>query len=263
MTRKQRTTSDLKAFSELRSSAIFMSPIYSFLPLRDLFRLGEVDKEFLEEEQRSRIVGTYGDRNMDIERALKEDREYVEFIGTPDSVGGCLSNELMFWFWICEGGKGADNVNDKIQPNWFSTSSDFNLKVIAESKKCDAVEIMGFEQVSLGREMNREALAKISEDVDRSLPFPRYNLLFELMEKYGLDPYPFLTAEDPPIDGFSEDAYKIRSGDSGSCILHLMPSRKITYRGGDGKLVKKVIENYETCRKFKNDVQGERFGRKH
>lgn len=132
-------------------------------------------------------------------------------------------------------------MHDKIQLTWFSSSSDYNLKAIAESKACDAAEIKGFEQVNLEREMNRKAVTKIGKNADRSLPFPSYNLLFELMEKYGLDPYPFLTAEDPPIHAFSDDACEIRSSANGSFILHLRPSRKITYCGGDRKLVKKVI----------------------
>lgn len=64
MTRMQRKTSDRKAFSELRSNVAVMSLIYFFLPLRDRVRLGEVNKEFLEDEHRGSIVGARGDQRF-------------------------------------------------------------------------------------------------------------------------------------------------------------------------------------------------------
>lgn len=279
MTRRQQRSLDRKAFGQFRSNVGVMASIYSFLPLTDRVRLGEVDKDFLHDEQRGCIEGVYGDGNESNEKALLTVREYLEYEGTPDSLT-VFMNEPDCWFWTYEHGFEGDTLSSRLKSDWFHKDSGYDIKKMVESgafsksfdcyydKDSNTEEIFhavrdGFGYVNCVIEKNREALAKLEADVEALLPSARYNALIELMEKHDIETYRFLHAEQPPMYGFSDHSYMIEEGGCGSYLQHIRPGRRLSYRDGDGKRLEKVIKACGRCKKLKDDVRSEYCGRKH
>jgi hypothetical protein len=118
--------------SVVRNNVALGALVYSFLPVQDRVRLGQVDKQFYADEHRGQIVGIYGDDDcLDTEAALERVREYMEFEGTPDSLTVDLGTPHC-WDWVWGGIDDPSWLADKLQDNWFDEKSGYDLKAIQE-----------------------------------------------------------------------------------------------------------------------------------
>lgn len=259
MTRSRRKTLDRKPLSELRSCEEIMAKIYSFLSWTDRLRLSEVDKQFLHDEQRGRVVGVYGDWNLSIKKALKTVEEYVAQLGSPENL---LNNFKLpsCWDWLgesCSCTSCHEQLYHKIiEESWFSPSSDYNLVAIAESLEfCGEIE--NFKKLNYERRSNRRALTKLKTDVRRSLPLPGFGVLFELMEKNGIESSVFKSVMRPVVGFFDRAIVIEENGDWTRYLKDLRPGRIMLYRDGEGRQASKVIKKCGGCKKFQERIRDE------
>jgi hypothetical protein len=256
---KQRCVVD-ELFTSVRNNVALATIICSFLPIKDRVRLGQVDKQFYEDEHRGQIVGVYGDDSLDIEAALEKVREYAEYESTLDAWTE-FGNTPDCWQWVYVCGE-ASSAADKIQDSWFDKELGWDLKAIQEHAGFDEEDqefvLEGLASANRHLRGNQKKLEKISVIIKKLGPLAPYNSLFDLMKKYNMEYNHFLHAEKPTMYGFSEYAYEI--GDS--YLEHLRPGRMLSFRDANGKMVKIALKACRTCKKVKDSVRDEYCGRK-
>lgn len=282
--RRRRTTRGQKhhlqhdALASVRAVKEVRACVYSYLSVKDLVRLGGVDKTFYNDEQRGQVVGIYGGYSTwEIGKAFEKVREYLEFKGTPDSAT-VLGNSPCCWGTIlCE-------IFDADQGDWLYDQIHSFFKV-DEDEGCGQYNLEGIDKHFDGLEypLHKEQKAKLMEELDyvnwyisenhwklsemdeieRMLRNAPFNALFDLLKEYDIDPYPYLKAEEPPIYGFSDEAYEIKKGNSSWYLSNLSPGRKFIFRDAVGKIVEKVLMPCDNCKKIRDDVTPEGCMRKY
>jgi hypothetical protein len=255
--KKHRLVDEL--FASVRNNVALATLVYSFLPMNDRVRLGEVDKQFYGDKDRGQIVGVYGDNYLNIQEALEKVREYLEYESMINSVRE-FSNNPYYWDWVFEVGDGRPNwVAEKLERSWFDEKLGYDLNAVQEHADFGEYQnqvMEGLASVNRHHRDNQKLLEKLSADVKNLGPLPPYDSLFDVMEKYNMAYFHFLYAESQPINGFTHYAYKIENG----YLEHLRPARMLSFRDADGKMVQTVLKTCSKCNKVNVNVRTELCG---
>mmetsp|Transcript_13908 Transcript_13908/g.35499 ORF Transcript_13908/g.35499 Transcript_13908/m.35499 type:complete len:391 (+) Transcript_13908:320-1492(+) len=246
---KDKTTEDPSgnSFDEIRVVDSIMLKIYSYLPPVDRIRLGQVDKDFLHDERRGRVVGVYGNHAMTIKEALQEVVMYVSVEGHPITIE--YKNEVKCWGWL----EGLDealqiSIVDSVP---FRKKNGFNVEAAAnmEFEGFDTAEVVeGLTSVNVFRENNRTKIGHLEAEINE-LAFKNlgpYNDLFDLMKKHGISTLPFLAKEWHTNEWFEP-------------VTPLTPGRALLIPGADGKLLP-ILKKCGICLEFKPDVEIDNCG---
>ena len=265
-----------------------MMIVYSLLTPLERIQLGSVNRQFRNDTaRRGTIQGIYGSSGLDAKAALVQVQEYLTYFGTPQSILGPASsceNVPDIWSWTFDLWCEPSMAEDEIKKEWYDenqvvgtiNNSDgtalvvkglWDIEKVSEEAEDPFVLgdgelslINGLEFVNWKRGENVAALAKVQTALN-NLDFPiPYKKLFQLMKDNGIDVVPFLKAEEPPVYGFSENAYPIFDSDCGSWtyLQHLQPGVKFLYKDvATNEWVDVELNKCAKCVKYMANVQEE------
>jgi hypothetical protein len=234
-----------ETFDSVRNNGALLTMICSFLPVKDRVRLGQVDQQFLADEGHVQVVGVYGNDCLNIEAALEEVREHVEYScecsldnlraygNTPDSSSEYDEEQCRM----------ASLTVNNLQPSWFNDKSGYDLKAIQEHANFgEDQECVLKALASMNRHIqdNQNKLDNLTADIKKLGYLAPYNCLFVLMEKHDMKYSHFIQAKECADN-----------------LKHLRPGRLISFRDADGKIVKTALKACSTCSKVKEDVRDE------
>ena len=155
-----------------------------------------------------------------------------------------------------------------ILPRFDDTTGYYNCEDLGDHP--DEILLEALRYVNLYRKKTREQLANVSADIQeflrgsasRTTPgVAPYNALFVLLEKHGINTYPFFHDEYPSYKTGGTGCEIIPpNGNDKKFLEHLRPGLKLLYPDEDGAIVKTVLKECQYCYKIRDDVQTEFCG---
>jgi hypothetical protein len=171
--KKHRLVDEL--FASVRNNEALATLIYSYLPMNDRVRLGEVDKQFYADKDRGEIVGVYGDNYLNIQKALEKVRECVKYESIIDSVKGfgeCQTPD--YWWWVHEVGTGEVSwAAERLEHIWFDEKLGYDLKAVkhVDFEEDQEIILQGLASVNANHLNNQKILERLSADIKNLGPY--------------------------------------------------------------------------------------------
>jgi hypothetical protein len=160
-------------FTSVRNNVALATLIYSFLPINDRVRLGEVDQHFYGDKDRGQVVGVYGDNCLDIQEALDKVCEYVQDESNLASVKG-WGNTPFCWCWVHEVGTGETSwVAERLERSWFDEKLGYDLKAVkhVDFEEDQEIILQGLASVNANHLNNQKILERLSADIKNLGPY--------------------------------------------------------------------------------------------
>ena len=258
-----------------------MTRIFSFLPLLDRFRLRPVFNKHEALFCGRKVTVVYGFYNVEIQQAFQKVQEYMEFVGTPDSVTvqhgipGCwhrvfgeieelnnnddLYRQVHPWYNEETGYYNVDELEQSLQ----RPDDDEDMEDIFEDDDDEPMGLLeGLRYVNTVRRENREKLNQLQTDVQALVASQAFHItLFDLMTKHGINTRPFLKARYPYRgQDILGGGYQIKRNGESEFLENLHPGRKLFFPDANGTPVEGILKRCGRCKKIDDTVQTEYCG---